>query len=57
VEQASENNNAALDAAISQAAQETNFAEALLASGHSVVVMDDKGRMVWRHPDGSTTMQ
>jgi hypothetical protein len=48
--------NAAIDAAISTAANETSFADRLAARGITTVVMDDKGRMVRRHPDGSTTV-
>ncbi|HSL56716.1 MAG TPA: hypothetical protein VK866_02635 [Acidimicrobiales bacterium] len=48
--------NAAIDATISVAANETSFAERLAARGVTTVVMDDEGRMVRRHPDGSTTI-
>lgn len=48
--------NAAIDAAISTAANEMSFAERLAARGVTTVVMDDEGRMVRRHPDGSTTL-
>jgi hypothetical protein len=47
--------NAAIDAAISTAANETSFAERLAARGVTTVVLDDDGHMVRRHPDGSTT--
>lgn len=48
--------NAALNAAISAAANEQSFADRLAARGVTTVVMDDEGRMVRRHPDGSTTL-
>ena len=48
--------NAAIDAAISTAANEVSFADRLAARGVTTVVMDDEGRMVRRHPDGSTTV-
>lgn len=48
--------NALIDAAISTAANGTSFAERLAVSGMTTVVIDDDGRMVRRHPDGSTTI-
>lgn len=48
--------NAAIDAAISSAANEMSFVDRLAARGVTTVVMDDEGRMVRRHPDGSTTV-
>jgi len=48
--------NAAINAAISTAANEMSFADRLAARGVTTVVMDDEGRMVRRHPDGSTTV-
>jgi len=48
--------NAAIDAAISAAANEASFADRLAARGITTVVMDDEGRMIRRHPDGSTTV-
>src|SRR5262245_2059594 len=48
--------NAAINAAISAAANEVSFADRLAARGVTTVVMDDDGRMVRRHPDGSTTV-
>ena len=48
--------NAAIDAGISAAANEMSFADRLAARGITTVVMDDEGRMVRRHPDGSTTV-
>ena len=48
--------NAAINAAISTAANEVPFADRLAARGVTTVVMDDEGRMVRRHPDGSTTV-
>jgi hypothetical protein len=48
--------NAAIDAAISVAANGMSFADRLAARGVTTVVMDDDGRMVRRHPDGSTTI-
>lgn len=47
--------NAAIDAAISTAANSMSFADRLAARGVTTVVMDDDGRMVRRSPDGSTT--
>jgi len=47
--------NAVIDASISAAANETSFADRLAARGVTTIVMDDEGRMVRRHPDGSTT--
>jgi hypothetical protein len=48
--------NAAIDAAISTAANGTSFADRLAARGVTTVVMDDEGRLVRRHADGSTTV-
>ncbi|MCC5950921.1 MAG: hypothetical protein JJU45_02380 [Acidimicrobiia bacterium] len=48
--------NAAVNAAISTAANEISFADRLAARGVTTVVMDDEGRMVRRHPDGSTAV-
>lgn len=48
--------NAAINAAISTAANEASFADRLAARGVTTIVMDGKGRMVRRHPDGSTTV-
>jgi hypothetical protein len=45
---------AAINAAISSAANESSFADRLAARGTTTVVMDDEGQMVRRHPDGST---
>jgi hypothetical protein len=47
--------NAAINASISTAANEMSFADRLAARGVTTVIMDDEGRMVRRHPDGSTT--
>jgi len=46
--------NAAINAAISAAANELSFADRLAARGVTTVVMDDEGKMVRRYPDGST---
>lgn len=43
-----------LDEAISLAANNTPFADLLAARGVTTVVMDDKGALVVRHPDGLT---
>lgn len=48
--------NALINAAISTAANETSFADRLAARGVTTVVMDGQGRMVRRHPDGTTTV-
>ena len=48
--------NATIDAAISEAAAEVSFADRLAARGVTTIVMDEDGRMVRRHPDGSTTV-
>ncbi|MGI8683568.1 MAG: TA system antitoxin ParD family protein [Acidimicrobiales bacterium] len=48
--------NALVDASISTAANGASFADRLAARGVTTVVMDDEGRMVRRHPDGSTTV-
>jgi len=48
--------NAAINAAVSTAANEVSFADRLAARGVTTIVMDDEGRMVRRHPDGSTTV-
>jgi hypothetical protein len=48
--------NAMIDASISTAANEVSFAQRLAARGVTTVVMDDEGRMVRRHPDGSSTV-
>lgn len=48
--------NAVIDAAISTTANGTSFADRLAARGVTTVVMDDEGRMVRRHPDGSQTV-
>jgi len=48
--------NALIDASISTAANEASFADRLAARGVTTIVMDDEGRMVRRHPDGSTTV-
>lgn len=48
--------NALIDASISTAANEISFADELAARGVTTVVMDDEGRMIRRHPDGSTTV-
>jgi len=47
--------NATVDAAISVAANETSFANQLAERGVTTVVMDEDGRLVRHHPDGSTT--
>lgn len=47
--------NAQITARISAAANESSFADRLAASGVTTVGLDDRGRMVRRHPDGSTT--
>ena len=47
--------NALMDASISTAANDTSFAHRLAARGVTTVVLDAQGRMVRRHPDGSTT--
>lgn len=47
--------NAAISAATSAVANEASFADRLASRGVTTVVMDDEGRMVRRHPDGSTT--
>lgn len=47
--------DAAINAAISTAANDVSFADRLAARGVTTVVMDDDGRMVRREPDGSTT--
>lgn len=48
--------NAAINANISATANEVSFADRLAARGIAAIVMDDEGRMVRRHPDGSTTV-
>jgi ParD-like antitoxin of type II bacterial toxin-antitoxin system len=48
--------NASINAAISTVANEMSFADRLAARGVTTVVMDSEGRMVRRHPDGSTTV-
>jgi len=48
--------NAAMNAAISAAANEVSFADRLAARGVTTVVMDDEGQMVRRYPDGSTAV-
>jgi hypothetical protein len=48
--------DAAINAAISTAANEESFADRLAARGVTTVVLDDEGRMVRLHPDGSTTL-
>lgn len=48
--------NALIDASISTVANETSFADRLAARGVTTIVMDDEGRMVRRHPDGSTAV-
>lgn len=48
--------NASIDATISTVANETSFAARLAARGVTTIVMDDEGRMVRRHPDGSMTV-
>ncbi len=48
--------NALIDGSISTAANETSFADRLAASGVTTIVMDEQGRMIRRHPDGSTTV-
>ena len=47
--------NAVIDASISAGANETSLADRLAARGVTTIVMDRKGRMVRRDPDGSTT--
>jgi hypothetical protein len=47
--------DALIDASISTAATETSFADRLAARGVTTIVMVEEGRMVRRHPDGSTT--
>jgi hypothetical protein len=47
--------NALINAAISTATSETSFADRLAARGIATIVMDDRGRMVRREPDGTTT--
>ena len=48
--------HALIDASISTAANDTSFADRLAARGVTTIVMDDEGRMVRRHPDGSITI-
>jgi hypothetical protein len=48
--------NALINASISAAANGTSFADRLAARGVTTVVLDDEGRMVRRHPDGTTTV-
>lgn len=48
--------NALIDASIATPASGPSFADRLAARGVTTVVMDDKGRMVRRHPDGTTTV-
>lgn len=47
--------NAAISASISVAANSASFADRLAARGVTTVVMDGDGRIVRRHPDGSTS--
>lgn len=47
--------NAMINESISAAAAGTSFADQLAARGITTIVMDDDGRMVRRHPDGSST--
>jgi len=47
--------NALIDGSISMRANETSFAARLADRNVTIVVMDVDGRMVRRHPDGSTT--
>ncbi|HUW03645.1 MAG TPA: hypothetical protein VMW08_14900 [Acidimicrobiales bacterium] len=48
--------NALIDATISTAANEMSFADRLAARGVTTVVLEEDGRMVRRHPDGSTSV-
>lgn len=48
--------NAIIDASISTTANESTFAGRLAARGVTTIVMDIDGRMIRRHPDGSTTV-
>ncbi|MGQ0466837.1 MAG: TA system antitoxin ParD family protein [Sporichthyaceae bacterium] len=48
--------NAELDVAIQTAAREASFAEALAGEGVTTVALDDEGRLVRYHPDGTTTV-
>ncbi len=45
--------NEDLDAAISDAANSTSFADLLAARGETTVVMDEGGVLVVRRPDGT----
>jgi hypothetical protein len=47
--------NAALDAAIREAAASTSLAQELLESGQSAIVLNAAGALVSLHPDGSST--
>jgi hypothetical protein len=47
--------NAEIDAAIEQSAVSSDYADRLAAEGITTVVMDEYGRLVTRHPDGTST--
>lgn len=46
--------NAAIDARIASTAATMSFADRLATRGVTTVTMDDRGRMIRHHPDGST---
>ncbi len=48
--------NAEVDATISEAARTARFGEVLAARGVTTVALDDDGRLVRYHPDGTTTL-
>lgn len=48
--------NATIDANISVAANSVSFADRLAARGVTTVLIDDEGRLIERHPDGTTTV-
>jgi hypothetical protein len=48
--------NAEINATISTAINGLNIADRMAAGGVTTVVLDDQGRMVQRHPDGTTTI-
>ena len=53
-EEANNDANAELDAAISLKANSTSFAEVLGAAGVTTVLMGDDDELILRHPDGRT---
>lgn len=54
-EDGADRDDAAINAGISKAASEANFAERLAERGLSAIVMDGEGRITRRWPDGRVT--